>query len=619
MPSTSRAGGDARRVAAGFMVLAVLSAAVGIWAWNRPVSPVTLARSAYARGEWKEAAKLARDHLKGAPDDRDALRLLARSMGRTQEAGAAAIYWRLGGEGAEPEDYFLLASTLLRQREEGQAMVFLERARSADPDHAETLDALVKLYTAKAYPTAAAEAAQRLSKLPGWEARGSWALGPMLIRRHDGPGASEAFREVLRRDPTGELVGAEPAKVRKLLARALLMEGKPDEARETLGAIQGADSEAAWLSSRAWMQSGNAVEAAAPAKLAGDYGRDDPSIVEPSPFVGDARCVNCHVDLHRSQVAGRHATTFARGGVTAGLPLPPDSIADPRIAGAQHTLRREGDAVRVEARVSDANYSALVEYVLGTGHRGRTAIVRDEKGLPRESRLTHYGDGVGWDLTVHHPERPDSASGLLGKPMLEDQVEDCLRCHVTDVRSVREKTGPVADDRGIRCERCHGPGGNHLKAVALALPDKAIGHAQISTAERRGAMCAECHKAPVGATETNRDFVRFQSPNLAKSRCFTDSGGRLDCTTCHDPHRDAETSGAFYEAICLECHAAKDKESAAVESSSDRSRLICPVNKKSGCVGCHMPTVPETIPHTSYTDHHIRVHRDDSGQKGNGR
>lgn len=605
-----------RRIAwfAGAGVL--LSLAVGVWTWVGPTRLVPRGRSAYERGDWAGAARIARERLKTAPDDREALRLLARASSRLQRDEATQkIYWRLGSEGAGAEDFFLLASAMLRQSQDGRAMVLLERAREMDPDHAETLHALAGLYTDKAFPTAATAVARRLASRPGWEARGHWALGSLLLRRHDAAGAAASFREALGRDPLALGIGSSPEAVRKLLARALLVDQKPGEARAALRPIldAGPDAEAFWLLGRAWLQEGKPGEALAATDRAGGYGKDAPTADEPAPFVGDAQCASCHAEIHHVQSSSRHSHTFARGGAAADLPLPDRPLADPRIPAISHVMRRESDEVRVEARLGDEQYAALVEYVLGSGHRGRTALVRDRQGLARESRLTHYARGIGWGLTVHHPDRPDRAWGLLGKPMIEDQVEDCLRCHVTDVRSARERSGPLADDRGIRCECCHGPGGNHLKAVALSFPDPAIGRARLDGPSQRNALCADCHRAPSGAPPEGRDFVRFQSPNLAQSRCFTRSDGALECTTCHDPHRDAATSPAFYEAICLDCHG-RDGSSTApagVTALPDgRRRVPCPVNQAEGCVSCHMPSVPEAIPNASYTDHFIRVHRD---------
>ena len=39
-------------------------------------------------------------------------------------------------------------------------------------------------------------------------------------------------------------------------------------------------------------------------------------------------------------------------------------------------------------------------------------------------------------------------------------------------------------------------------------------------------------------------------------------------------------------------------------------RTLCPVNPTAGCIGCHMPAVKDIVPHSTFTDHFIRVHRD---------
>jgi formate-dependent nitrite reductase cytochrome c552 subunit len=33
------------------------------------------------------------------------------------------------------------------------------------------------------------------------------------------------------------------------------------------------------------------------------------------------------------------------------------------------------------------------------------------------------------------------------------------------------------------------------------------------------------------------------------------------------------------------------------------------VNPNRGCIDCHMPAVKDVVPHSTFTDHFIRVHR----------
>jgi hypothetical protein len=142
----------------------------------------------------------------------------------------------------------------------------------------------------------------------------------------------------------------------------------------------------------------------------------------------------------------------------------------------------------------------------------------------------------------------------------------------------------------------------------------AIGQPRLATGYQRAALCARCHRAPPGFPDGGSDFIRFQSPNMARSRCFVESAGALDCTTCHNPHRNAATEAAGYERICLHCHGAQELTSIHKDQSTPSSRLIpgrpCPVDSSKGCLPCHMPSVPNVLPHTAYTDHFIRVRRD---------
>jgi hypothetical protein len=185
----------------------------------------------------------------------------------------------------------------------------------------------------------------------------------------------------------------------------------------------------------------------------------------------------------------------------------------------------------------------------------------------------------------------------LGKTLNGDELRRCVDCHTTAPRAAQSDAGTLAGDRGIGCERCHGPGGNHLKAVAAGLTDLAIARPKLVSGEPIVRLCGRCH-SPKGRMVSPSDptSVRFQATTLTWSRCYTKSQVQLDCVTCHDPHRDAETSHAVYEAKCLQCH-------------GPAATPHCSINSTRDCIGCHMPAVRDAIPHSTFTDHHIRVHR----------
>jgi hypothetical protein len=104
-------------------------------------------------------------------------------------------------------------------------------------------------------------------------------------------------------------------------------------------------------------------------------------------------------------------------------------------------------------------------------------------------------------------------------------------------------------------------------------------------------------------------FIRFQAPTFMKSRCYVESGS-FSCVTCHNPHKDAETSPAAYEAVCLQCHSAAKSIAPEPAPTIEEGARACPVDQAKGCLNCHMPKVPNAVPNAEFTDHHIRVRKD---------
>ena len=272
--------------------------------------------------------------------------------------------------------------------------------------------------------------------------------------------------------------------------------------------------------------------------------------------------------------------------------------------------------VRFETTFKDRVLRAVVDYAFGSPDRYVSLVGRDDEGRPYILRLSRYDTGrdAGWVRTTGHTADAGGGQDFLGKPLDPlDGPQKCLFCHTTNPRAVLIETGPESNDRAIGCERCHGPGSLHEKAVAAKFRDLAIVRPSEASGEGRIRLCGQCHSLHQELTLPRTDpfWIRFQGTTLPWSRCYTESRGSFDCMTCHDPHHDTDRSEAHYVSRCLDCHAAGAKDVAPRVGEAEGSPVrgsVCPVNAKSGCVGCHMPPFRSGPLHATFTDHFIRVH-----------
>jgi Tfp pilus assembly protein PilF len=105
------------------------------------------------------------------------------------------------------------------------------------------------------------------------------------------------------------------------------------------------------------------------------------------------------------------------------------------------------------------------------------------------------------------------------------------------------------------------------------------------------------------AQHTQHDFsMAAQADRLILSRCYTESGGALECLTCHDPHETVyreDRPPDFFTRACRSCHATD----ACAAPHATRASTTPPDD----CVACHMRK-GETVDrkHAPFTDHWIR-------------
>ncbi len=313
-------------------------------------------------------------------------------------------------------------------------------------------------------------------------------------------------------------------------------------------------------------------------------------------FVGPEACAICHPGIAAQQSQTAMASTWQRPS-TPWLPAAfQASVAD----DLPYLLKRTSDAFTYTVDFGGSTFALPVDILMG-GRRhglGFLASVREVDGISL-ARPALVQARYEWSperkqlllapgCVLAKPRTLDAALGVVLSPTFESR---CLSCHGQPNSSGSGKDG------GVHCESCHGPGSGHIAGVKRGSPNQGIVNPKRLTIDESIDVCSRCHIGLAKFSDPSPDdlLVANQARALRSSECFQQSGHRISCTTCHDPHSDGAGDARTVTA-CLSCHSASAKPHAA----------LCPVNATGACVGCHMPSVELGPLHL--VDHTIRVH-----------
>ena len=325
-----------------------------------------------------------------------------------------------------------------------------------------------------------------------------------------------------------------------------------------------------------------------------------------SAYAGAHACAGCHAKLYEKQEASNHARSLRPVDDPREFRVRlPFEIAD-RSSGARLVLSRGPDSRLVLAARTEKGEERLdLEWAFGSGAKGITPVGRLKSGVYAESRVSWYASIGSFDLTTGATRFvPRSDSESLGRPLKQEEILECFGCHTTGTS--HGEPHPARNNMGVRCERCHGPGAEHVRAMSgSAVTDKKIFQPGNLDGFTQAQMCGVCHGRPPQDTDFQTirfiqeapNTVRFPSQRLVLSRCFNETDNGLRCTACHDPHTNVAGNRASLEKACLSCHTATARKEAK----------ICPVSKQD-CSSCHMPK-QKVMAHSLFTDHWIRVLR----------
>ncbi|MCP5475116.1 MAG: hypothetical protein H7A19_09810 [Rhodanobacteraceae bacterium] len=362
-------------------------------------------------------------------------------------------------------------------------------------------------------------------------------------------------------------------------------------------------------------------------------------------FVPDAACGRCHQQI---------AASFAEVGMARSLSRGADGPASRPFEGSRHRHqasaqdfaleRRDGGLWYVQSgKSADGDTHKLelrVDWIIGSGNRVQSFLHQTKSG-------ELYQLPVSW-YTQSNSLRMSPGYEAANHPGVERRVRrECLFCHnaYPEVAVGSDLPGqpdlfPLALPEGIGCQRCHGPGASHLRAILdgkeLAQIRAAITNPARLPWPARNDVCFQCHLLPavevIGSRRIGRgdysfrpgqrlsDYLvhvdiddsrqprdeRFQINHhgwrLLQSRCYQESDGGMGCVSCHDPHvrRVGPSAVGWYRDKCLSCHQTLDIRHGLADGENGAG------SDTRNCVQCHMPTRrTQDVIEVTMTDHRI--------------
>jgi hypothetical protein len=325
-------------------------------------------------------------------------------------------------------------------------------------------------------------------------------------------------------------------------------------------------------------------------------------------LVGDSVCAKCHAAKTAS-----HAKTgmaMAIEDIAESKVLTTNPAMTFRIGNYTYEIKRKDKQSIYSVTDGKETISLPILYAFGEGKAGQTYILQYEGAL-YESLVSFYKEIRGLDFTIGAPRGvPPSVREALGRKLSDHEASNCFSCHSTGGVS-GGKINLAKLTLGIRCEACHGPGGQHVAAGRAGEPNAKLifNPGRLGGDELSQDFCGSCHRGNDEFTllkgmEINN--VRFQPYRIFHSKCYSDDR-RISCTACHDPHAPLKQDAAHYDAKCLSCHASKES-SVGSKANPETQTLIqgCRVGVKD-CASCHMPKIGPPSAHFKFTDHYIRI------------
>ncbi|NER16908.1 multiheme c-type cytochrome [Spongiivirga citrea] len=327
-------------------------------------------------------------------------------------------------------------------------------------------------------------------------------------------------------------------------------------------------------------------------------------------FAGSESCYTCHPEIYKTHLETAHFKTsaIADSSTVKGDFIDGENVVT--IGGVVEIQLIKTDTALFQQIHKIENDELLmtskIDMVIGSGTKGQSYLTWNNDQLS-QLQASFFAPSKNWINSPGYPDR------LVKNRIIRPR---CMECHTTYANHVEGFSIKNRYDKdqiifGIDCERCHGPSAEHV-GFHLSNPDvkEAVfvtSYNELSQQQKLDA-CALCHSGitmnskrepfsfVIGdklaefstadyqeVKEIELDVHGNQYGLLTSSKCFQKSE-KMDCSSCHDPHKNERNNAGSFNIKCMSCHSNNQKK--CIEDS------VLLQQNNNDCISCHMPMFP---------------------------
>lgn len=324
-------------------------------------------------------------------------------------------------------------------------------------------------------------------------------------------------------------------------------------------------------------------------------------------FVGSEACKSCHKQIYDSFIRTAHYFTsrpasreFIKGSFDSGKNI----YTYNKFMYVE--MDQAEDSFYQTAMINGIAFeSASFDIVVGSARKGQTYLYWNGARL-YQLPVSYYTAQNSWCNSPGYPSTLTKFNRQINA--------QCIECHSTYAKAEYVNNEVLFAGHqimyGIQCERCHGPGEQHV-AYFIAHPHDAVSkyiiNARHLSRQQQLDACALCHSGLRKETQPSFSFAvgdtldNYSTPNynsdstamldvhgnqyglLTSSKCFRMS--QMNCSSCHNVHTNEYGNEKIFSQRCLNCHNTNTHDTCMLK---ERQGLVLADN----CVDCHMPLQP---------------------------